>query len=188
MQLSQHKDLKMEIRSLPEKEKDKLLLRLIAKDKVLTEHLHFKLIENEDDLAARYAALRKKIDEDIAELQSHRKINSKETLSTVRSLVGAINHHYKVTRNENSDVELRLHLLNLVPLSFNEGIFSPAYKFNEKLSIYFVKTAMAALVKFRRMHEDLQYDMNDSLNSVLTKIYSNRTSAVALELGLPKEL
>ena len=41
MKLSEHKDLKKEILALPVKEKDKLLLRLVAKDKVLTEHLHF---------------------------------------------------------------------------------------------------------------------------------------------------
>lgn len=188
MQLSEHGNLKMEIKSLPEKEKDKLLLRLIAKDKVLTEHLHFKLIENEDDLLERSENLKRKIDEDISELLGSRKLNAKETLIRMRSLVGAINHHFKVTRDLNSDVELRIHLLTLVPISFNEGVFSPMYKFNEKLNIYFVKTTMSALGKFKKMHEDLQYDVNDSVISVLNKIYNNKTSAVALELGVPKEL
>lgn len=43
MKLSEHKDLKTAITELPVKEKDKLLLRLVAKDKVLTEHLHYKI-------------------------------------------------------------------------------------------------------------------------------------------------
>ena len=46
MKLSEHKELKKEILALPVKEKDKLLLRLVAKDKVLTEHLHFLLLED----------------------------------------------------------------------------------------------------------------------------------------------
>ncbi len=68
MLLSEHKDLKMEIRSLPEKEKDKLLLRLIAKDKVLTEHLHFKLLEDESDLGARHDKLHEEINEVVSEI------------------------------------------------------------------------------------------------------------------------
>jgi hypothetical protein len=188
MQLSEHKELKMEIKSLPEREKDKLLLRLIAKDKVLTEHLHFKLLENKDDLSVRCENLRKIIDENISELLNSRKLNAKETLTRMRSLVGAINHHFKVTKDIDSDIELRIHLLNLVPVSFNEGIFSPMHKFNEKLNVYFVKTTVSVLAKFQKMHEDLQFDLNDSVNNILNKIYTHRTSAIALELGLPKEL
>ena len=61
MRLSEHKDLKIEILALPTKEKDKLLLRLVAKDKVLTEHLHFLLLEDEDNLRERIAVLKEEI-------------------------------------------------------------------------------------------------------------------------------
>jgi predicted component of type VI protein secretion system len=84
MLLSEHKDLKLAIRSLPEKEKDKLLLRLVAKDKVLTEHLHFKLLENEQDLSDRCEALMERIDRSIAELLDNRKLTSKDTLAKMR--------------------------------------------------------------------------------------------------------
>ena len=187
MLLSEHKALKLEIRSLPEKEKDKLLLRLIAKDKVLTEHLHFKLLENEQDLILRQEQLLINIDKEIADLTS-RKLNSKETLVKLRKLNGSINHHFKVTKDLNTEVELRIHLLNQIPISFDESVFSSLYKFNEKLSVYFVKTTVSVLNKYNKMHEDLQFDLKASLNILLNKIYSNKTAAIAKTLDLPEEL
>lgn len=188
MLLSEHKDLKLEIKSLPEKEKDKLLLRLIAKDKVLTEHLHFKLLEDEHDLVGRYEKLLAAIDETVEELLSNKKLTSKDTLLKMRKLNGSITHHFKVTKDVTTEMELRVHLLNHIPIDFNEGVFSPLHKFNEKLSVYFVKSTVSVLNKYSKLHEDLQFDLRDSLNAVLIKIYQNKTSLVAQELGLPKEL
>lgn len=188
MLLSEHKDLKLEIKALPEKEKDKLLLRLIAKDKVLTEHLHFKLLEDETDLVVRFEHLMVSIDAGIEELLSVKKLTSKDTLLKMRKLNGSINHHLKVTKDVNTEMELRIHLLKNIPVDFNEGIFSSLYKFNEKLFVYFVKSAVSVLNKYKKLHEDLQYDLKEDFNAVLTKIYHYKTAAIAQELGLPKEL
>ena len=188
MLLSEHKDLKEEIKSLPEKEKDKLLLRLIAKDKVLTEHLHFKLLEDEHDLVERHEKLMAAIDETTKGLLSDKKLTSKDTLLKMRKLNGTISHHFKVTKDITTEMELRIHLLNQIPIDFKESVFSPLHKFNEKLSVYFVKSTVSALNKYNKLHEDLQFDLKDSLNAVLNKIYQNKTSAVAQELALPKEL
>ncbi|HMI05255.1 MAG TPA: hypothetical protein VK541_22395 [Pedobacter sp.] len=188
MLLSEHKDLKLAIRSLPEKEKDKLLLRLIAKDKVLTEHLHFKLLEDEQDLVDRHEALVSLIDRGVGELLNNKKLTSKDTLTKMRGLLGQTNHHFKVTKDAGSDIELRIHLLGLIPIAFKESLFSPLHKFNEKLMVYFVKSTQGVLNKYYRMHEDLQFDLKEQLNDVLNKIYTNKSEAVARELGLPKEL
>jgi hypothetical protein len=81
MKLSEHKDLKASIINLPPKEKDKLLLRLIAKDKVLTEHLHFKLLEDELDLEDRKNRIKSDIDDSIPEIK---KLNAKDALARFR--------------------------------------------------------------------------------------------------------
>lgn len=188
MLLSQHKDLKLEIKSLPEKEKDKLLLRLIAKDKILTEHLHFKLLEDEHDLEDRQVRLKVRIDNEIAELLSAKHLYAKEALLKMRKLNGSITHHFKVTKDVNSEIELRLHLFSLVPINFKEGIFSPFHKFNEKLMIYFVKSVLSVFTKYKKLHEDIQFDMKDALNVVLQRTYEYKTASVAKELGLPEEI
>ncbi|MBE9602800.1 hypothetical protein [Pedobacter sp. MC2016-24] len=188
MLLSEHKDLKAEIKSLPEKEKDKLLLRLIAKDKVLTEHLHFKLLENEQDLVDRQEQLIQAIDEGVESLVRGRKANAKDTLLMMRKLNGSINHHFKVTKDLGTELELRIHLLNSLPIQLNEGVFTAAYKFQEKLMVYFVKTTVTLLNKYQKLHEDLRFDMQDAMNDLLRKIYQHKTASVARELGLPENL
>jgi hypothetical protein len=188
MRLAEHKNLKIEIKSLPEKEKDKLLLRLIAKDKVLTEHLHFMLLENEEDLANRYQLLSEAIDDGLRELNKATKTSAKDVLLKIRKLSGSISHHQKVTKDVMTDIELRILLLKGVPIDFNDGVFSPMYKFNEKLFIYYVKAVLSLLNKFKKLHEDIQFDMKEQINAILRRIYAHKTTVIATQLELPKEL
>ncbi|CAM4331722.1 hypothetical protein SAMN06265348_11020 [Pedobacter westerhofensis] len=188
MLLKDHKDLKAAITAIPPKEKDKLLLRLIAKDKVLTEHLHFKLLENETDLEERAVLLTEEIDESISALLKLKKHTSKDAMTAFRKLNGRVNHHYKVTKDPNTEVELRLHLLNIVPLDYNESVFSPLAKFNERLKTYYLRTALALYKKYIKLHEDLQYDLKDEFNAILAKLGEQRLTKAAREIGLPEEI
>ena len=188
MLLKDHKDLKAAITDIPPKEKDKLLLRLIAKDKVLTEHLHFKLLEDESDLDDRHKALTEEINEAIDILNTMRKPTSKEALLIMRKLNGKVNHHYKVTKDPNTEVELRLHLLAHLPIGYNEGLFSPLAKFNERLKTYFLRTSLALYKKYIKLHEDLQYDLKDEFNGLLEKIAVHKLLKEALQLGLPEKI
>jgi hypothetical protein len=188
MLLSEHKDLKLEIKALPVKEKDKLLLRLLAKDKVLTEHLHFKLLENEEDLHHRHDYLIGLIDGDVADMLVNKRLTSKDALLRIRRLNAKITHHFKVTKDVASEIDLKIHLLTNVPIGFNDSTFSPAHKFNEKLFLYVVKSAATLLNKYRKLHDDLQFDLKDAINVILNKIHSHRTANIAKEIGLPEEL
>lgn len=186
MILSEHKDLKYAITSLPVKEKDKLLLRLIAKDKILTEHLHFKLLEDQADLDARSAALLDEINESITDLTSNSKVNIKDTLALLRALNGRINHHYKVTKDVNSELQLRLHLLNQIPVKLSEGVYSPLSKYNERMVLYFVRTTLSAFKKYLKLHEDLQFDLQEELNTLLHKVHMPQLAYTAAAMGLPE--
>lgn len=188
MLLKDHKDLKAAITAIPPKEKDKLLLRLIAKDKVLTEHLHFKLLEDESDLEERRQSLLMEIDDAVKTLQKMKKSTSKDALLVFRKLNGRVNHHYKVTKDPNTEVELRLHLLKTLPLGYNEGVFSPMAKFNERLKTYFLRTTLALYKKYQKLHEDLQYDLKDEFNALLNKLSQHQLVKAAREVGLPEEL
>jgi hypothetical protein len=188
MLLKDHKDLKAAITAIPPKEKDKLLLRLIAKDKVLTEHLHFKLLESEADLEDRRSSLSEEIDDSISALLKLKKSTSKDALAAFRKLNGRVNHHYKVTKDPNTEAELRLHLLKIVPLDYNEGVFSPMAKFNERLKTYFLRTTLALYKKYVKLHEDLQYDLKDEFNGVLAKMETQQLRKAAIEIGLPEEI
>jgi len=188
MLLKDHKDLKAAITAIPPKEKDKLLLRLIAKDKVLTEHLHFKLLEDESDLENRHIALTEEINDAVTELRAIRKASSKDALVTLRKLNGKVNHHFKVTKDINTEIELRIHLLNTIPIGYNESLFSPLAKYNDRLKSYFIRTTFALYKKYQKLHEDIQFDMSGQFNKLLNKIADNQLEKVAAILGLPEEV
>ena len=186
MVLSEHKDLKYAITSLPAKEKDRLLLRLIAKDKILTEHLHFKLLEDASDLETRRMALSEMISDNIAVLTENTRFNVKDSLLLLRTLNGKINHHYKVTKDLNSEIELRMQLLNEIPLVLTASIHSTLSKYNDRMVLYFLRTTLSVYKKFLKLHEDLQYDLRDNLNNLLKKAYIPRFEETAVALGLPE--
>ncbi|MDB5021962.1 MAG: hypothetical protein JWQ28_3089 [Pedobacter sp.] len=188
MLLSAHKDLKAAISALPVKEKDKLLLRLIAKDKILTEHLHFKLLEDESDLEARRLTLLEEIDAAIHNLNANKKSNTKDTLAVMRVLNGKINQHFKVTKDMTSELELRLHLLNNLPVNIKDAVYSPLQAYNEKLTAYFVRATLSAYKKYLKMHEDLRFDFSDAFTEVLNKIHQGKMAYAGKLLNLPEEL
>ncbi|MET4083519.1 hypothetical protein ABIB40_003491 [Pedobacter sp. UYP30] len=184
MKLSEHKDLKEAITALPAKEKDKLLLRLVAKDKILTEHLHFKLLETELDLDARKEAIRHEIEKIIDNIQQ---VSYRDALYYLRHLTASINHFFKITKDAFGEAELKLLLLNSMPLSFN----SPHYRgkdFGFQFAVYFVKSTDAVVKKVQKLHEDLQFDLAEDVNKLLNKIHDSHLAKGAEYIQLPKEL
>lgn len=184
MKLAEHKDLKASIINLPPKEKDKLLLRLIAKDKILTEHLHFKLLEDETDLEARKESIKAEIYEAVFELK---KLNAKDALARFRKIITSINHFFKVTKDALGEIELKLYALQVVPTTFRGKIFG--YRdFGFLFENFFLKTLNVTLNKFQKLHEDLQFDLSAQVNEVLIKVYNSNLSHLAEEYKLPKQL
>lgn len=184
MKLAEHKNLKTAIIDLPVKEKDKLLLRLVAKDKVLTEHLHFKLLEDESDLEDRKEAIKNNIEGQLAELK---KLNAKEALVKVRKMITLVNHFYKVTKDPIGEVELKIFVLNVIPLEYKKS-FLGYRDFGFLFASFYIKTTQVTINKFKKLHEDLQFDLTENLNQLLGKIYSSKLAAVAESSDLPKEI
>ncbi|MDN3587022.1 hypothetical protein QWY86_10110 [Pedobacter aquatilis] len=184
MKLAEHKDLKIAITDLPIKEKDKLLLRLIAKDKVLTEHLHYKLLEDESDLEGRKEIIKNTIEDQLAELK---KLNAKEALAKVRKMITLVNHFYKVTKDNVGEVELKIFVLSVIPLEYKKSFFG--YRdFGILFSSFYIKTIQVTINKFKKLHEDIQFDLTENLNQLLSKIYSSKLAAIAESSDLPTEV
>lgn len=188
MKLSEHKDLKKEILALPVKEKDKLLLRLVAKDKVLTEHLHFLLLEDESNLKDRVAFIKNEITAVLEELNITPKTSAKDTLILLRKLAKQINHFYKVTKADFEELELKLLMFNLAPMTFRYKVYALSKNHEQLLANYVVKAILMLLRKFEKLHEDLQFDLKEELNTLLGKVYKSYISKTAADLGLPKNI
>ena len=183
MKLSEHKDLKVEILALPQKEKDKLLLRLVAKDKVLTEHLHYLLLEDETNLSERVAVIKQEISTTAKNLAT-----AKDVQVNLRKQLKLINHFFKVTKANFEEVELRIFLLNYTTTEFKSKIFSSFKNYEQLFAVFFVKSVLATLKKFEKLHDDLQFDVKEDLNKLLSKTFSKSMAAIASDLGLPKQL
>lgn len=188
MKLSEHKELKKEILALPVKEKDKLLLRLVAKDKVLTEHLHFLLLEDESNLNDRVAFIKNEVVDAFDDLNTTPKTSSKDTLLLLRKLTKQINHFYKVTKADFEEIELKLLMFNAAPMKFRFKVHSLTKNHEQLLANYVVKAILMALRKFEKLHEDLQFDLKEEVNQLLAKIYDSYIEKTAVMLGLPKSI
>ncbi|KQB99704.1 hypothetical protein [Pedobacter sp. Hv1] len=188
MKLSEHKDLKIEILALPPKEKDKLLLRLVAKDKVLTEHLHFLLLEDESNLRDRIANIKGEILLTMQKLEESKNLNAKDVLTALRRLAKLVNHNLRVTKANFEDVELRIFLFNNTITQFKSRVFSSVKNYEQVFATYFIKSTLVTLRKFDKLHEDLQFDLQEGLNRLLKTIDKGNMADVAKDLGLPEQI
>jgi len=187
MKLSEHKELKTEILRLPQKEKDKLLLRLIAKDRVLTERLHFLLHEDSNALAKRQEALKAIIIQCGKDLKKE-KYSARNLLIHLRKGLRLINHFYKVTKGNLEEAELRLFLFNRLLEDFKGGSLIFTSKDELLLTNFVIKSTLLTLKKIEKLHSDLQFDVQDDMNKLLYRINNSRMATVARTLGLPKQI
>lgn len=172
--MSLHKDqeLKEAVLNLPTKEKDKLLVRLINKDKMLLKQLHYELLEDETDLEDRIIDLKSRL-ESLFETNPNKVknipvySNYKNLSSTLRQASGMVNEHEKITKDKFSITECRLLILqeafDRYSSLFGPSALSPAFKLQK-----YVSGRIKNVVKiYDNLHEDLQFDLKDQMEYVL---------------------
>lgn len=171
--MSLHKDpeLKEAVLQLPPKEKDKLLVRLISKDKMLIKQLHYQLLEDEYDLADRITALRERLNNLFSPARSGIQniamySNYKSLTALLRQASGMINEHEKITKDKYSEVEFRLLILGLAfehhPILFQKSYVS----ISDKLHRYVAARIKSTFNKYDKLHEDLQFDLKELYDKV----------------------
>src|SRR5690554_2898567 len=184
-------ELKNAVLQLPEKEKDKLLLRLIRKDRTLIQQLHFQLLEDQLDLEERRERTLKLVNLEInkveRQLGAHKYYNPRDLLLDLRSMSGIVNQHFLITKDKLGEIELRLHILSL---TFHHGgkFFQYANHANEKLLAYIIGRIKNVFNSYDKLHEDLQYDYTEKLNEVLEFAYSSALKNYLLDLAIPQEV
>ena len=162
LNVNQIPELKQAILDLTEKEKNQLLIRLINKDQVLIEQMHFKLLEDEFDLIKRFEDLKSEIESTLNDnyktiLNARFNYGSKLYLRLVRNLSGKINHFVKVTKSTSYEIELRTFLLIESSKIFKK-IQNEDSVFGSKVRTYQVTRIKAIVKLLEKLHEDLKYD------------------------------
>ena len=184
-------ELKTAVLALPEKEKDKLLLRLIRKDKTLIQQLHFQLLEGEIDLEERRERTLRLVNQDLAQVERQLDVrkyfNPRDLLLALRSMSGLVNHHLLITKDKTGELEMRLHILNQI-FHCAPSFFDYNNHANLKLLQYVVGRIKNIHGTYSKLHEDLQFDYAEKFNEALAFAYASCLKNYLQELAIPEEV
>jgi hypothetical protein len=175
------KDLQEAIVAMPQKEKDKLLLKLIAKDEVLTQQLQFQLVEAGDTIESRRDDIRKSIDK----LYRIDHYSSGYLMMDMRYISGDITRHIKVTKDKYGEVELTIKLLKECFEKQLKWIQKYSAK-SDTLANYVAKRTDAILKKLIKLHPDIQFDFHGDMNYILEGCHKYAPANYARIMDLPK--
>lgn len=175
-------DLKKAIVRMPGGEKDKLLLRLIAKDAVLTEKLQFELVEEGRTIDERRSLIREFIDR-TSRLHAD---TPGWLMMDMRTVSGYISRHLKVTKDKYGEVELMLCMLN----TFYEHNAHLLQKYNsrsDKAAEYIAKRTDQVLKKAAKLDPDYHIEFAEEINKLLGWVHHTAPAHYARQLALPRE-
>lgn len=193
MKLNQQPELKRAILSLPQAEKDKLLVRLINKDAMLVKQLHFQLLENEADLDERMTVLLRQLQQLIDRAagyipNANQSRNADHLMGELKYGSGLINEHATITRDKMSEVRCRLFLVSQSFAHFDQLFERHLYQRNDRLLNYQAGRVKYILGKYDKLHEDLQFEFRDELNDALAFAHQSGMQPYMEALGLPNEV
>ena len=164
------KEFKQALSEFSSKEKDKLIFRLLKKDKLLSKKLYFELIEEEttDD---KRNTMESYLKERITNLSKHIG-NPKYFLVLVRKLSGEITEHVKVTTDKFGDVFLNLFLVNTI-LEHNDKLSRQRFDAVYKLYIYLINKIIKALIQIQKLDEDYWLEFDKILTDIDFQLHEN---------------
>lgn len=152
-------ELKKAITLMPVKEKDKLLLRLVAKDANLVQRLEFELLEESPTVEERRADLRDEIHQSLLESQRYF-YSPGYLLLDLRNLSGKINQHVKTTKDKYGEIELNFFMLNKALELMGERIRPFSSIKARTLNEYIVRRILKLLKLIDKLHEDYRLDFH----------------------------
>ena len=164
------KEFKQALSEFSSKEKDKLIFRLLKKDKLLSKKLYFELIEEETTDNKRNT-MESYLKERITDLSKHIG-NPKYFLVLVRKLSGEITEHVKVTTDKFGDVFLNLFLVNTI-LEHNDKLSRQRFDAVYKLYIYLINKIIKALIQIQKLDEDYWLEFDKILTDIDFQLHEN---------------
>jgi hypothetical protein len=175
------KDLEKAILTLPVKDKDKMLLRLIGKSDLLVEQLQYQLLENESFLEER----REEIKKSILRVSKMSHNTPGWMMMDMRDLNGRISTHVKVTKDKYGEIELTLFLLNTV-FDHQLKLLEKYTSKSDTAAQYIAKRTEFILKKLPKLHEDYYIEFERDVNKLLERVHTYAPAYYAKQMGLPK--
>ncbi len=173
-------ELEKAVLSLPQKEKDKLLIRLIGKNDLLIQQLYFQLLEDESDLPHK----REEIKNQILKVSKMSHDTAGWMMMDMRELNGRVTNHVKITKDKYGEVELTLFLLN----KFFDNQLPNLEKYSgktDKISLYIAKRTEFLMKKLPKLHEDYYVEFEREVNKLLERVHKYCPAYYARQMQLP---
>lgn len=164
------KEFKAALSELKPIEKDRLIFRLLKKDKILSKKLYFELIDTENADQKR-DAMEEHIKEKV-EFASKYISNQKYFVVLIRKISAEITEHVKVTTDKFGDVYLNLFLINQI-LESNDKLSRQRFNDIYKLYLYLINKVVKSLLLIKKLDEDYWMELDEILNELHDKITSN---------------
>ena len=160
------------LQELPEKEKDKLILRLLRRDMDLAEKLYFELVDT-DSVEDKRKLIENEISKTINAV-SQRNYNLDSIAGEMRYISGSISHHVKITKDKFGEISLNLQMLNE---TIEQNAFSLAHskpQKSNKFYNYVIVRAFKILLLIDALHEDFLLDFKEDLNRLGVNISNEK--------------
>ena len=171
------KEFKEAISAFSGKEKDKLIFRLLKKDRILAHRLYFELIDPEtaDDKRLQMQDL---IIKEVS-AAAKRFGRTKFFLTNIRKISSKITEHVKITSDKFGEVSLNLLLISETLKNSSQS--GDQYK----LYIYFLNKLFRSLILTTKLDEDYFLDLKPYFNDVKSQILENeRLEKITLDNGI----
>lgn len=149
-------DFKKALAALPEREKDKLIVRLLKKDMKLLHRLHFELIDTRS-VEERRAELSDEI-QGAFEAYKNSRFHSKDFIYILRGMSGLITEHVFITKDKFGEPLLTLKLLVSALGFLNEKAPSTRYYDDFKIYYYILDKVFNSMKWIQKLDPDYLFD------------------------------
>jgi len=164
------KEFKAAISNFSSVEKDRLIFRLLKKDKLLSKKLYFELIDPENTDQKR-TQMEENIREKLMLLNKYLP-NHKYYLMHIRKISSEITEHVKVTTDKYGEVSLNLFLVNEI-LENNDQLNALRFDNVYKLYLYLINKITKSFILTKKLDEDYWMEIDEYLREIQQKIEDN---------------
>jgi hypothetical protein len=164
------KEFKAALSAFSSIEKDRLIFRLLKKDKLLSKKLYFELIDPETTDNKRDAM--EEIIEEKVLLASKYIGNQKYFLGIIRKISAEITEHVKITTDKFGEVSLNVLLINKI-LEYNEDLSRQRFDNVYKLYLYIINKTVRSLALIKKLDVDYWMEIDEHLDSLKEKVRQN---------------
>lgn len=157
-------EFKEALQMLPSKEKDKLILRLLKKDKKLAEKLYFELVDT-DSVEDK----REEIEKEIIKLvgwATDRFYSPGYLLMDLRDISSRITAHVSKTKDKEGEISLNCLMIRKTLEQNNDKIQTATYGKAYTLCIYIIARIYKIMALIQKQHEDMHMEFQDDIEAI----------------------